>query len=76
VVWYFDRVPGSVGEFRLGHSVVCFPSFMGWVCRKWVMYDTAVESVHKSSDSDFSISKTSDSDSSIFKSPTPIPTPS
>jgi hypothetical protein len=33
----------------------------------------AVESVHKSSDSDSSIFKTSDSDSSIFKTPTPIP---
>jgi hypothetical protein len=42
----------------------------------------AVESVHKSadsdsnSDSDPSIFKTSDSDSSIFKTPTPTPTPS
>jgi hypothetical protein len=36
-----------------------------------VVHSRAVESVHKSSDSDSSIFKTSDSDSAIFKSPTP-----
>jgi hypothetical protein len=34
VMWYFDRVPGSVGVFRCGYSVVCFSSVVERMCRK------------------------------------------